>query len=336
MRFGKVLKVGCLGLLATLVLAGIGIWIWKPWNSMVPALMSDPAPQGERIEQGELLGNYYPAKSAKPGPAILVIGGSEGALGAEMTRLAKALNAEGFSVLHQSYWRAPGQAKKLERVPLERFVEGLAFLRSRPEVDGERMAMMGWSRGSEATQLVAIRDSRIKAIVLGMPGSAVWPGFSWETPWAVFETAWTWQGKDLPALNISEHGSFFSDEKEFAETKHKILAMQDDYPETIIRVEEAKAAVLMICGGRDVVWDSCPMAERQLKRLQAAGREDAELLAYEDAGHYAYGAPVPKDSAAYKQLNILGGSVEANAEALDDAFPKIIAFLKNNLGDKGN
>ena len=336
MRFGKILKVGCLGLLAALVLAAIGIWIWKPWNSMVPALMSDPAPQGERIEEGGLLGNYYPAKSAMPGPAILVIGGSEGALGAEMTRLAKALNAEGFSVLHQSYWRAPGQAQKLERIPLERFMEGLAFLRSRPEVDGERMAMMGWSRGSEATQLVAIRDPQIKAIVLGMPGSAVWPGFSWETPWAEFETAWTWQGKDLPYLDFSELRSLFGDEEEFAETKRKILAMQDDYPETTIPVDEVQAAVLMICGGRDIVWDSCPMAERQLKRLQAAGREDAELLAYEDAGHYAYGAPVPKDSPAFKQLGILGGSVEANAAALDDAFPKIVAFLKRNLGDEGN
>lgn len=335
MRLGKIVKLGCLGTLAVLVVAVAAIWIWKPWALLVPALMSDPAPQGQRIDQGELLGNYYPAKGAKPGPGILVIGGSEGALGAEMTRLAKALNARGYSVFHQSYWRAPGQAQTLERIPLERFMSGLAFLRSRPEVDARRVAMMGWSRGSEAAQLVAIRDPDIKAIVLGMPGSAVYPGFSWEAPWATFATAWTWKGKDLPALDISEHASFFGDEKAMAEAKRKILAMQDDHPESMIPVERAQAAVLMICAGQDAVWDSCPMAERQMQRLRAAGRRNAELLAYAEAGHFAFGAPIASDDPAYAQLGMLGGKVEANAAALEDAFPKILAFLERTLDETG-
>lgn len=331
MRFGRIIKFGCLGLTAMLVVAVIGIWIWKPWTSMVPALMSEPGPLGERIEQGELLANYYPAKSAEPGPGILVVGGSEGALGAEMTQLAKALNAQGFSVLHQAYWRAPSQSKTLERVPLERFIEGLEFLRSRPEVDAERVAMMGWSRGSEATQLVAIRDPELKAIVLGMPGSAVYPGFSWEAPWSTFETAWTWEGKDLPFLDFSDLGSFFSSPEEFKETKRKILARQDEFPETNIAIEEAKAAVLMICGGKDGVWDSCPMAQRQMARLEASGRKDVELLTFKNAGHLAFGAPLPEDDPAYPDLGRLGGTVEANAAALEDAFPKIVAFLEINL-----
>ncbi|MGB3472922.1 MAG: acyl-CoA thioester hydrolase/BAAT C-terminal domain-containing protein [Erythrobacter sp.] len=336
MRVGKVIKFGCLGVLGVLIVAAIGIWIWKPWSSMVPALMSDPSPIGQRIEQGELLANYYPVEGTESGPGILLIGGSEGALGAEMTRLAKALNAEGFSVLHQSYWRAPGQAQKLERIPLERFMEGLRFLRSRSEVDAENVAMMGWSRGSEATQLVAIRDPQLKAIVLGMPGSAVYPGFSWEAPWATFESAWTWKGKDLPFLDFSDLGSFFSSAEEFKETKRQILKRQDEFPETNIPVEEAQSAVLLICGGRDVVWDSCPMARRQIDRLEAAGREDAELLSYEDAGHLAFGAPIEPDDPAYAQLSMLGGTVEANTTALDDAFPKMVAFLKRNLNDEGD
>lgn len=70
------------------------------------------------------------------------------------------------------------------------------------------------------------------------------------------------------------------------------------------------------------------MAERQWKRLQAAGRDDTELRAYADGGHYAYGAPLPNHSLAYKQLGILDGSVEANAAALQDAFPKVVSFLR--------
>jgi hypothetical protein len=130
----------------------------------------------------------------------------------------------------------------------------------------------------------------MKAIEPGMPGSTVWPGLSRETPWAVFETAWIWQGKNLPALNISERGLFFSDEKAFLETERQNPALGDNHPETILPVEETQAAALTICGGSDVVWASCAMADRRLKRLRAAGRKDAELLAYEDAGYCAYAA----------------------------------------------
>ena len=335
MSWGRIFKFGCGGLLVLFIIAATAIWIMKPWASAVPAMMSDPAPVGERVEQGDLLGNYYPAESEVPGPAILIIGGSEGALGEDMTALAKALHAEGFSVLHQSYWRAPGQTEKLERIPLELFVEGLEWLRERPEVDPERVAMMGWSRGSEATQLVAIRDPQLKAIVLGMPGSAVWPGFSWEAPWAGFDTAWTWKGSDLPYLDWSEHMVFFGDEEDYAEANRKILAMQDDFPETTIPVEEAQASVLMICGEADIVWQSCPMARRQLDRMQSAGRDDVTLLAYQEAGHLAFGAPIGPESELYSTLDSLGGTVEANAAALDDAFPKIVSFLEENLAPSG-
>ena len=335
MRWRRVFKFGCLGLFALLVVAVVGIWLWKPWASMVPAVMSEPAPSGQRVTEGDILGNYYPAAGGTRGPGVLVIGGSEGALGKEMTRLAKALQADGFSVLHQSYWRAPGQNPALERIPLETFTKGLAWLRARPEVDPARTAMMGWSRGSEAAQLTAIRDPQLKAIVLGMPGSAVWPGFSWDAPWKGLETAWTWQGKDLPYLDWSEHMVFFGGEEAIAEANRKILAMQDDHPETLIPVEEAQAAVLMICGEADNVWQSCPMARRQLDRAKAAGKDDVSLLAYESAGHLAYGAPVAPTDKPYKSLGALGGTKEANAKALEEGYAAIVRFLNEKLAAPG-
>ena len=331
MRWGRVFKFGCFGLIAFLVVAAVAIWIWKPWASAVPATMSDPAPQGERIEDGELIGNYFPANGPQPGPGVLIIGGSEGALGAEMNDLAKALHADGYSVLHQSYWRAPGQTQKLERIPLELFVNALTWLRDRPEVDPERVAMMGWSRGSEATQLVAVRDPQLKAIVLGMPGSAVWPGFSWEAPWAGFDTAWTWQGEDLPFLDWREHMVFFGDEEDYAEANRKILAMQDDYPDTVIPVEQASAAVLMICGEQDIIWQSCPMARRQLDRAKAEGKDNIELLSFEDAGHLGFGAPLDPDDPLYSTLDSLGGSIDANAQALEEGYARILGFLAEEL-----
>ncbi|GAB5349506.1 acyl-CoA thioester hydrolase/BAAT C-terminal domain-containing protein [Alteriqipengyuania sp. 357] len=333
MRLGKKIGCGCGGLVLLLVLAAIAIWTWKPWASMVPLEMVEPeAARGQRVDTGDVLGNYYPAKGVENGPGILLIGGSEGGLGSDMTRLALALQADGFSVLQQSYWRAPDQPERLEGVPLETFQRGLAWLRARPEVDPARTAMMGWSRGSEATQLIAIRDPRLKAIVLGMPGNAVWPGFTWEEPWKQLGSPWTWRGEDLPYLDTSGVQMFGADREQVAQD---LLALQDAQPDAVIAVEEIGAPILMICGEADNVWASCPMARKIEKRAGTNGKEDVTLLAYAGAGHYGYGAPVSEDDPDYANLSRLGGSKDGTAQALREGYREIVAFLKDELGGEG-
>lgn len=334
MGWGKKLGCGCGGLLVLLIVAAAAIWIWKPWAQIVPLEMVEPtAEQGQRVDTGDVLGNYYPADGANGGPGILLIGGSEGGLGDEMTRLALALQADGFSVLHQSYWRAPGQPDKLEGIPLETFQRGLSWLRARPEVDSSRMAMMGWSRGSEAAQLMAIRDSSIKAIVLGMPGNAVWPGFTWDTPWEQFGSPWTWRGEDLEYLDMSGVQLFGRD----ADAINKDLTrLQKEQPDAVIPIEEVGVPVLMICGEKDNVWQSCPMGRQIEERAEAEGKEDVTLLAYTDAGHYGYGAPVGEDDADFENLGRLGGSPEGNAEALRESYRETVRFLRDAAGTGGS
>ena len=330
MGLAKKIGCGCGTLVVVLIVAAAAIWIWKPWTQMVPLEMVEPeASVGERVDTGDVLGNFYPARGASNGPGILLIGGSEGGLGSDMTRLARALQADGFSVLHQSYWRAPGQPERLEGIRLETFQRGLAWLRARPEVDPSRLAMMGWSRGSEATQLLAARDGSIKAVVLGMPGSAVWPGFTWEEPWAQFGSPWTWQGEEFAFLDMSGVQLFGRD---MDEVNRDLVALQEAQSDAVIPVEDVGVPVLMICGEADSVWASCPMARRIEERAAAEGKEDVRLLAYPDAGHYGYGAPVSEDDAAFENLSRLGGSNEGTAEALHEGYREIVRFLRDEIG----
>ena len=84
------------------------------------------------IREDALIANYYPAATeAAPGPAVLMVGGSEGALSEGVARDAETLRAEGFSVLHLSFYRFEGQEQNLELVPLERFDRALDWLLAR-------------------------------------------------------------------------------------------------------------------------------------------------------------------------------------------------------------
>ncbi|MBK6705871.1 MAG: hypothetical protein IPG56_20360 [Caulobacteraceae bacterium] len=52
------------------------------------------------------------------------------------------------------------------------------------------------------------------------------------------------------------------------------------------------------------------------------------VLAYADAGHLVFGPPVPRDNAFYQRLDMLGGTIEGNAAARADSWPRIVAFLR--------
>ena len=76
MGLARKIGCGCLVIVLLLVAAAAGIWVWKPWTQIVPLEMVEPtAAQGERVDTGDVLGNFYPAKGADNGPGVLLIGG---------------------------------------------------------------------------------------------------------------------------------------------------------------------------------------------------------------------------------------------------------------------
>ena len=282
-----------------------------------PIEMVDPGPAGRRVVGNGWVGNYYPAP--RKGPAVLLLGGSEGGLAAGTSRIAQALLADGYSVLHLSYFRAPGQAESLARVPLELFGDGLAWLAKQPEVDGARLAMVGGSKGAEAALIVAASNPAVKATVAGMPSSVVWPGFSW-TGGPVEGSTWTRDGKDVPAL---PYGRF---DGGIASVYANGLKRLEAHPGTAIPVERASGPVLLICGEQDSLWPACAMA----RQLNARAPARVEVLAFANAGHAVFGPPLETQPAP-AALAALGGTPEGNAQARAIGWPRVLAFLRAAL-----
>ncbi len=320
MGLKRVLLVGALTVVGALVLAVGGLMLWKPW--IPPVEMVDPAPVGRRVNDAGVLGNYYPAPGGAH-PGVLLLGGSEGALGTSTTRIAKALRAEGFSVLHVAYFRAPGQSPRLALIPLETFDRALAWLSKQPGVDPSRLAVVGGSKGAEAALLVATRHPELRAVVAGMPSSVVWPGVDWEAG-IVTDSSWSSGGRPLPALPYG--GPSFSGGRRGIYDRG--LATLPEHPAARIPIETSPAAVLLVCGEADSLWPSCPMA-RQLKSSAPAR---VSILAYADAGHAVFGPPMATNDPRYARMAGFGGSNEGNAAARRDGWPKVLAFLHAQLG----
>jgi uncharacterized protein len=311
-----------------LFLSSLCLCVWcgavTAQNRVAPVQMTPPGETGRRITDDGLLGNYFPARQR--GPAVLMLGGSAGGLVPETNRAAMALQGEGFSAFHLSYFRAPGQNPRVELIPLEYFSKALAWLRRQPEVDPARVAIIGSSKGSEAALLVATRDPQLKAVIAALPTSVVWPGIVWEGSPVGVGSSWSEGGAPLPhlphvAYDASKGGTM-------ADNYAVSLKAFAQHPEAMIPVENIRGAVMLVCAEADQMWPSCPMARQLEQRLRAHGRPAPMLLAYRDSGHAAFGLPLPEGD---PRLTGGGGSPQATNAARADSWPKAVAFLKANV-----
>jgi uncharacterized protein len=255
---------------------------------------------------------------------LLTLTGSVGGL--SMNDTAIALQAERFTVLHLSYFRGPGQNQNAELIPLEYFATALTWLQRQPEVDPANVGILGVSKGAEAALVVAARHPELKAVVAALPSSVVWPGIIWDPRPGPISSSWSEQGKPLPHLphvpyDASKGGTM-------ADNYAASLKAFESHPESVIPVERIAARILLVCGEADLFWPSCPMARQIQNRLRARGRPAATLLAYDDAGHLAFGLPLPPDD---PRVTTSGGTDRGNRTARSDSWSKTIVFLKANL-----
>jgi dienelactone hydrolase len=276
------------------------------------------SPIAEGVEQvqlhdGRLRGVLFVAEGAKRGPGVLVLGGSEGGM---PRRKAAWLASHGFTALALAYFRFDDLPKDLAGIPLEYFGEALNWMAKRPEIAGDKIAVVGTSRGGELALQIASMY-RVKAVVAYAPADMRYPACCGFTP---VPFAWTWKGQGLAYHRV--RGGSASDDLHAA-----------------IPVENIEGPVMVISGGEDKVWSSSGMASSVVDRLKRHHFAfDAEQLNYPHAGHAA-GRPeiVPAwDGFALNPTSMretqMGGSAKGNAESTLDAVPKVIEFLRKAIG----
>ncbi len=299
-------------------------------------VLTAAAPAGPpplQVRTPDIVADFY--RPAQPGraPAILLLGGSEGGLGAGVAKEAAVLAAHGYAVLQVCYFGCPGQAEpqQLKLVSLETFSRALDWLLARPDVDPAHVGVVGTSKGAEAALLIAARRRELKIAVVGVPSSVAWAGIDGAN--MVVESSWSEHGKPVPFMPYGWTGSWKGIRALYEDGLAQNGAARAD---AVIPVERINGPVFMVCGQADTLWPSCPMASAIQQRLTAkAFSHPVTLLAYADAGHAAFGPPVSSANPNYPKLAGLGGTLEANAAAREASWPKALAALDAALGPVG-
>lgn len=298
------------------------------------------------VEDEEIPGfpaaRLYRLPGDAPRPVIVVLHGADGGTGAS-NRLGRKLASLGYAVVGLPYysadWGAYGPPQEIPALPgsfidirIEQIAELRDWLRTRPDVDADRIALFGGSKGAEFALIAASKYDWISSVVAFAPSDLVWEGWGLETVEAEgTRSSFSYQGEALPfmpyvgfvegllagpgnadLLKIHEDGRAAHPDREAAAR---------------IRVEDFPGAVMLVAGDADREWRSGQMARNVAASRAAAGGETI-LLLYPEAGHDVGGdgwAPTAGEVARG------GGSAEANARAQADAWPRVLAFLERTL-----
>lgn len=101
-------------------------------------------------------------------PAIIACSGYQGLKTIHPARFARALVDHGYVVLgfdYRGFGRSDGERGRL--VPQEQVEDvraGISFLETRPEVDADRIGLLGWALGGGVVIAAGADDERVKAV----------------------------------------------------------------------------------------------------------------------------------------------------------------------------
>ncbi len=316
---------GVLGLVALLVvLAGGGALYFRHIGSEILALNTPHG--GVEINEHGFIGRFY----AKPGThhhtAVLMLGGSNG--GYPYDAAAQNLADAGYPTFGLAYFqdmagRPKGLPKALADIPLEYFFQALEWMKTRPEVNPDKIVLMGESRGGELVLLLASMRPDVAGVIAFSPSNYVWVGLnrSYDRP------AWLLHGKPLPYLQTKyKYGEPFINMFRTAIAQ----ASPEQRAAATIQVERIHAPVLLISSKADMLWPSADAADAVAARLKADNfAYGVQNLQFDNSSHLlmGFGPGIVKFGIPYVFEVNFGGTPEGTRNARDAGWAAAKTFL---------
>lgn len=277
------------------------------------------------VRENGVVGTLIVPDTTRAYPGILRIGGGEGGISVGD---AEAIASEGYSVLALAYFGMEGLPADLEEVPLEYFGRAIAWMKSSPNIDSTKLAIIGISRGSAPALWLPTIYEDFDAVVALAPSHVNWQAHYLDWDRYAERSSHSYRGKALPYVPYD-----FSDEAAMQGCDGETAACAKMYEfslkqlervqEATIPVEQIRAPVLLLSGKADSMWPSSTMGDLVMQRLdQAKHPYEYRHISYDNAGHCSI-------LRCYDHTPLKGDQAAAN-----DMRRQVFQFLDRHLRPK--
>lgn len=203
----------------------------------------------EKVSYKSLVAELYLPESDERLPVVIAFGGSEGGIGTGKAN-GEMIAPHGVAVLALAYFNEPGIAKTLDQIPLEYFLDAIDYVANHKRINANKIGVVAGSRGTEAAFLMASLDARIKSVVVTTPSKVAWNGVT-QT-----KSAWTYQGKNIPALGLG-----FDSQTKLLKRFSSALKNTAQVNNALFKFEKINGPILLISAEHDQVWPSYEMSK---------------------------------------------------------------------------
>ncbi len=286
------------------------------------------------IKESGFQANYFAKENIESKTAVILLGGGQwGDYWAE--HFAKN-NMVGLSI---PYSGKKGLPKLPEEIELEYFEKAINWLVKQPEVNPDKIVVMGASKNAELALIIAATfQELVSGVVAYAPSSVSWSNTVLPYNSNELKASWKFKGTDIPYVPMDKIKGNSSNTINMLEYWEKGLAKTNFVAQAAIKVEQINGPVLLFSGKDDKVWPAAKMADMIASRLKENGfKHPFQNLKYDNAGHTISGNPDDKSNAGTSFITIdgktyeykSGGNASGNYKAKQDARMKLMEFLKN-------
>jgi len=255
---------------------------------------------------------YYPPKGEAKEVALMLLAGSDGGYGYFDTDL---FSNAGYPCLAVAYFGTPDTPQNLVMIPLEYFESAITYFLKKPELEGKKLVVYGYSKGGELALLLASRYPQITGVIARVPSSVVFQGLG-QSAYKPDKSSWSIEGIGLPFVPYVPYDYSKQKENHYLELYTLSLRQADKVSKAIIPVEQINGPLLLVSAQDDTVWPSTSMCDAICSRLKESSfPHPYKHLSYENCGH------------TISEYYLMGGSREGNKKARIDMEREILHFL---------
>ncbi len=285
------------------------------------------------INENGFQANYFVKKDTEKKASIVLIGGGQWG-----DYWGQQFANRGFSGLSLPYTGREGLPKLPEEINLEYFEKALKWLKKQPEVDPNKIIVMGASRNAELSLVIAsIFPELVSGVIAYAPSSVSWSNTVLPYNSNDLKPSWKYKGIDIPYIPMDKISGNESNKIETLEYWKSGLAKTDLVTHATIKVEKINGPVLLFSGKDDRVWPSSLMADMIEQRLKENNfKYSFQNIKYEKAGHLISSNPESNSDSRTGKINIdgkdyefeYGGTNEGDKKAKQDAKIRLLDFIE--------
>ncbi|TAL13387.1 MAG: acyl-CoA thioesterase [Frankiales bacterium] len=226
------------------------------------------------------------------------------------------------------WFGGPGQPPGICEVPLESFRTGLDTL---CELHAH-VAVIGLSKGAEASLLLAAHDPRIRVVVALSPSAVVWAnvGAGRDGSDRPQRSSWSLDGQPLPFVPYDEQWQPAGGEQAPSFRglyEQSLQTFASEVPAATIPVERIQGSVVLAAGGDDQVWPAVLFAE-QIRTRRSTHALHTDVITHPDAGHRFLLPGEPSAGPTGGQVMSRGGSHAADRALGQQLWDRIRVVLQ--------